>query len=47
MLFYLSLFYIIVIPIGSYIILKDERDNFLFDALEDFFNMIGPSIELN
>jgi len=47
MSYYFILFYCISIPIGSYIMLKDEKDNKLFEALEQFFNHIGPSIELN
>lgn len=47
MTFYIILFYIISIPIASYIMFKDEKDNTLFEALEDFFNQIGPGVELD
>lgn len=46
MFYYILLFYIISIPISSYILLKNDDEDYLFEAFEDFFNQMGPSIKL-
>jgi hypothetical protein len=46
MIYYFILFYIISIPLASYILLKNENDDILYEALEDFFNQIGPNKDL-
>jgi len=53
MLYYVILFYVFTIPIASYLLLKYDDDDvngnkyeLLFEAIEDFYDQIGPGIEL-